>query len=758
MNSFLNLALSLKIKLPLSIVLIVAITMAGSTFFTLYHFSNVSETVRDKHLINTATVIGENIATQINQAGRDMVMAVSLPGVLQAVELKELDKKSTKNLNLRSNLTALFDRMLLAYGYYNAIYLVDEKGKYIVGTTPTVRDLTVGKYGIAFKKAFSSSSFTIGPTIYNPNINRLLVPIFLELVYNGHSGAIVSSLNIAKISNTALQEVPHEDVDTVVFSYDGKKLQGVSTNNIETILPKGAWVKELSEKPVGTINISQNGMNLGLAFYHIPQTDLFVATIANKGYMAEIHTFLSTSIVSANVIALLIIIFCVCFFTLPVASDILYLSRFAKSVTDGEDVDIIKSNRKDELGHLFASLAKMVSSLKEMIVRSEAATKAKSEFLARMSHEIRTPMNGILGMTFLALQANPDEKQKNYLKRIDTAAKTLLGVIDDILDFSKIEAEKMDINIISFRLSTVLSSMRDMLQPKCDEKRIGLIFSVAEDVPKIICSDPLRFTQIIINLCSNAIKFTSSGEVYVRIYVAKKDGDNITLAVSVKDTGIGMSKKEQARIFESFAQADGSTTRKFGGTGLGLAISKSLTQLLGGEIWVESEPGKGSTFNFTIQTKAGLESELEEENQSNSQAGFSLPSLNILLAEDNEINQEIALELLKSMGANVTLAQNGEEAVKLFKENDFDLILMDIQMPILDGLSATKRIRNGMHPQAKKIPIVAMTAHAMTGDKEKSLEAGMNDHITKPIDINELYNVLVMWGTASKVNSLSSKP
>ncbi len=292
-----------------------------------------------------------------------------------------------------------------------------------------------------------------------------------------------------------------------------------------------------------------------------------------------------------------------------------------------------------------------------------------------------------------------------------------------------------------------------MLQERCDAKGLKLNLNVDENVPDIIYSDPLRFSQICINLCSNAIKFTASGEVDLNIHLLEKQDNILTFRVDVKDTGIGIAQKDQDKIFDSFAQADGNTTRTYGGTGLGLSISKSLVLLLGGKIWLKSVPQEGSTFSFTFKAKEGLVDNLEED-KSSPDTMQKLPKLRILLVEDNEINQEIALEMLKHMGVQVTVANNGAEGLKMFEKETFDLILMDIQMPVMDGLTATRKIRQSSSPLAQSIPIIAMTAHAMSGDKEKSLGAGMNDHITKPINFNELQQILHTWGMPAQNNHL----
>ncbi len=735
-------ALSLKIKLPVSIVVIIIITMTFSTLFTFHNFTTVVDSVKDTRLEVTAMNIGEHITTSINQAGRDMVMVASLPHVLQSVEMPPKDQISPEHDVTRTTLTVLFERILQAYGYYNAMYLVNDAGDYILGTTPTTTDMKKTAWFDHYTQAKQAGGFFVGPIHYASTINTTLLPIFLEVVYNGYGGHLVSSLNIAKIAHTAIQGVEHESISPHIFSLkDDTFIHIFYEGNIH--LSAGPWIEQIKNKVSGTCKVEMDGKQYTMGFYHVPQTDIYAVTLAEPSFMTEPGEILRRTTITTNTRAVLIFIIFLILIIMPVMHEIAQLSLFAKKVTEDDHDASINSKRKDELGHLAFSLENMVSKLREMLLRSEAATKAKSDFLACMSHEIRTPMNGILGMTHLALQANPDEKQKDFLYRIDTAAKTLLGVINDILDFSKIEASKLDINTATFRISGIIASIQDMLEERALAKNLKLSFIVAPNVPDIIHSDPLRFAQICINLCSNAIKFTSEGEVTMRISLLERSGMDMILRVEVKDTGIGIAAEDQARIFDSFSQADGTTTRKYGGTGLGLTISRSLTHLLGGRMSVESELGKGSTFIFTFRAEQGFEADLEEKNATQQR---TLPHMHVLLVEDNEINQEIALAILNSMGIEVSLATNGVQGVEAFVQGNFDLVFMDIQMPLMDGITAAQRIRNSQHPAAKSTPIIAMTAHAMTGDKEKSLEAGMNDHITKPIDVDELYNTLLTWG------------
>jgi signal transduction histidine kinase/ActR/RegA family two-component response regulator len=373
---------------------------------------------------------------------------------------------------------------------------------------------------------------------------------------------------------------------------------------------------------------------------------------------------------------------------------------------------------------------------------AEAADKAKSQFLTNISHELRTPMNGVIGMTSLVLETPLDREQKEMIEIARTSANSLLALLNELLDLAKIEAGKMEIEKVPVDVRKLVNEVVKIFRAQAKAREIELRATIDPMVPDAVETDPLRLRQVLVNLIGNAVKFTHSGGITVHVArgAALAEPGMLMLRCEVRDTGIGIPFEKQSTIFEAFSQADASTTRKYGGTGLGLAIAARILGLLGGRIWLESEPGKGSTFAFALPVQEGIA--LKAADSSVDPAGIPVRPLRVLLAEDNQVNQMVAVRMLENWGHSVFVAPDGRAAVHEYQRSCFDVVLMDVHMPELNGLDATREIRLIENGTGRRTPIVAMTASAMAEDRQSCLDAGMDDYLSKPVAMDDLKRIL----------------
>ena len=519
--------------------------------------------------------------------------------------------------------------------------------------------------------------------------------------------------------------------------------------------------KKMADSLGDTIyGVGERGHNEYIVTHSIASTGWTVAVVFEESELMETSYKMLKPIIATSFVVLILALVVLTLLARQIVRPIEKLTIAAMTVSEAkerisEELDesvIVGLEGKGckESERLGAALKSMLFALRHRIAVAEAANRAKTEFLSNMSHEMRTPMNAIIGMSTIGRKDNNIEKKDDAFDKIQVASKHLLGVINDILDMSKLEADKMELVASDFQFDEMMQTALNVMNFRVREKRQILKFNADSAIPQSLRGDDKRLTQVIMNLLSNAVKFTpEQGSITVRTKLLNETENGCEIQIEVSDTGIGISPEQQSKLFKAFSQAESNISRSYGGTGLGLVISKKIVELMGGRIWIESDLSQGATFAFSMQMEKGdiINTNFDSQQDREEIIRKSFSGSRILLAEDIEINQEIVMAILEPLELDLVCANDGQEAVELFSQSKtpFDLIFMDIQMPIMDGFKATKEIRSSGVFNAETIPIIAMTANAFKEDIEKCIEAGMNDHIGKPIDFDIILDKLLLY-------------
>lgn len=737
-----------KILFPVLSVVFVSMALAG--FAIVRVSTNSAETAQRRTLIAVAHDMGNAVSLQLQRAMTDALFATKLPGVRIVLDSRPGFFGASAFKTKRAH--SILAKMVETTGYYESVYLAGASGSIVSASRPDV----IGSLDVSERQCFQTALQKTIPVISEPYRNPLtgqaLVSLCLPIAageFNGpHRGVLFGNVPADRMLQKALHRVAVEpEWNVAMTTASGMTVMSLQDADIGRVdYSKQPWFAALPPNREGIVAHEQKGETILTAYFRTD--DGWITLVSTKqSVLLSPCVRIAWYGLAALLGACTIIFVCIYWVVRRVTRDISALSQHANEVVQGRyDANFILQ-RNDELGALSRSLATMVEYLNRAVSKAEEASRSKSLFLANMSHEIRTPLNGIIGFAHILLQDSLLQQiHKDRVYKIHLSAQHLLGVINDILDFSKIEAQKMDIENAPFSLTDVLQSVNALVRPTALAKDIDFSVVQEENVPAIVEGDGLRLSQILLNLCSNAVKFTAEGSVRVHVRCQEEREDSTVICFSVQDTGIGMSQAVVKRIFDAFTQADSSTSRVFGGTGLGLSISKRLSQLMHGDILVYSTEGKGSEFQVIVPFgKSSQQAALDLGGDFSCEVLPFMQGKHILVVDDNEINQEIAQELLSCMGARVSLASNGLEAVDLALAQDFDCILMDIQMPIMDGFTATQTIRESGKAELKSLPIIAMTADAINESRDRAKAVGMNGHLTKPVNPAKLKKVLQYW-------------
>ncbi len=731
---------------------IIAPFLLGSlalTVFLVYYTHSAAQKAVEESTLLIAKAQTKNVHNAMSLLFRSMATSVEKMTTDPHVT-GLLDPNSDNSAEIRDDTENWFEIIIQGNEYYRGILIVDKNGKCVASNSRM--QIGVSYADRPYVRTALEGEFTLSDASVGVLTKNLSATAAAPVYINGEvAGAVVMVNDFPElVSYDQAEQNGIQSVFTALLAPGGTFV----SHRDRDVMKKGAAFSELYASLAHTRNGGNVRYSLGdrnyLGYAEVDPTTGWA--VLSSGLDSEIFRFardISFVVFLVSFTALCLISFGVIRVVNGVLSSLLSLVDYAKKVSEGDlTLKLENSSRSDELGILHKALQALVSSMRGMVVQSQQASRMKSEFLANMSHEIRTPLNAVIGMAHLYLADNAfSAKKRDYVVKIQVAAKSLLGIINNILDISKIEAGMFELDSTPFNLREAIGQVMLIHQENAQTKGLEFSMDYSASLPEFFAGDQVRVSQVLNNLAGNALKFTEQGAV--RIYCApgepaEADG-KLTVRVAVTDTGLGIPPEKLDSLFKPFSQADASITRRFGGTGLGLAISARIVTMMGGSFSVQSLPGRGTTFGFTMRLEP-VRTELAGGAEHGAMESFRqlrLEGRRILVAEDNEVNQFLLKELLSPTGAEVVVAENGLIAVQAVRKGTFDLVFMDMQMPEMDGIQASREIRKLAGHDS--LPIVAVTANAMKEDKDLGFAAGLNDYLTKPIEPHQLLMALRRW-------------
>ncbi len=777
--------LNILLKILLPVLLTAAAGLFGATFYT---YEKGMDSLKETHVSLQKMAIA-NALVEL-RAGLDF-------NILNAISLAQtgiLQPYLSTNMQLRmayaNDANSRIVNMKNTY-YYVDIGIVSPSGETLDHTNKSYVGKDLSK-DLFFQEAMEGRVSVSAPYRYKDMVVYAVASPVFSLEDDSIIGVVY---NVSKLTDT-MSDRMNLGNKGYLFVADKQGTVFIHKDTSQVLvrnLHDSDWGRKMLADGAGSITFSYDGREKLAYFDVLPETRWVAAAVLDLGEMAASGERVRLDVSFIAIVILLVLGIIIYIFVKNIVDALLKAVKYAEQVSQGvldEDLNLGDSGksitdrielslslalarlrgkkieeandekiynldqlqRKDELGTLYNALQVMVGSMRSMVQKADDASRMKSEFLANMSHEIRTPLNAVIGLAHLFLTSQEDEgKKRDYVQKIEVSGKSLLGIINNVLDTSKIEAGMFELDNTHFNLNEIGNQITTIYQDSASSKGLNLSYTLDPALGSHYTGDPVRLGQVLNNLVGNAIKFTESGSVTVEFL----DAQNLVpecgipegfapLCIKVKDSGIGISKEQEEQLFKPFAQADASITRRFGGTGLGLAISKQIVELMGGSLSVQSELGQGTTFTIVLFLQPAQDKNVKLAQEVEDEADHvTLRGKHILVVEDNMINQLIMEELLQRTEATVSMADNGQIAVDMVSHERFDLILMDMQMPVMDGIQATKIIRESY--DQKVLPIIAVTANAMKEDKDKGIAVGLNDYLTKPVDPRNLMLVLHKW-------------